>query len=184
MATETVKLHDQCQAAVSLPQTSPRLHCRHCTAGVFFKWKNEKKKLEKERKKIRREKESATESNPSLSFSATAPTPSHTGLTRSSIPRPVSSSPRLPPIQASSPRLSSSPAPKAPTFPSFYLASTAWVRPGKQRILAFVALLAAARVLLQRFLSAPGSSVRPCSISLRGLRCSLWIPPLWLLSVS
>lgn len=106
------------------------LHCRHSTVGVF-KWKIEKENLRKRRKKIRSEKESATESNPSLTFSATSPHSTEDSRALQSLAL------FLPPLAflRSSSRLSSSPAPKAPTFPSFLLGVYGLVRPGKQRIL-------------------------------------------------
>lgn len=85
------------------------------------------------KKKIRSEKESATESNPkAFSFSATAP--HSTQDSRSSIARPrffLRSPSFLSSIQRC---LSSSPAPKAPTFPPLSLGVYGLVRCRKQRI--------------------------------------------------
>lgn len=111
VATETVKHHDQCHSAVSLCTCWNRTTGRRLHEKTF--------KTKKERKKIRTEKESATESNPrSLLFR-------HTGLTRSSIARSVSTSSRLPSFLRSRFVCRLRPPPKLRPFPHFPLASTA-----------------------------------------------------------
>lgn len=124
MATETVKLHDQCQAAVSLPDF-PTTALQTLYSRRLLQMEKREKKLEKERKKIRREKESATESNPSLSFSATAPHPTQDSRALQS------PAPFLPPLaflrsRHPAPVCRLRPPPKLQPFPRF----TWRLRPG------------------------------------------------------
>jgi hypothetical protein len=148
MATETVKFHDQCQVKGQSPHLPPALQAQYSRS---LQMENRKRKPSKEEEKDTEREGERNGKQPKPHLFRHFP-PFHRGLTRSSIPRPVSSSPRLPPIQLSSVVFA------RPQSSNLSLVFTRRLRPGPSRKttdFVFVALFAA--VLLPRFLSAPRS---------------------------
>ena len=135
------------------------------------------KNLQKKRKKIRSEKESATESNPSLSFSAIGPPIPHRthALFNRSPPRPRFFLPR-PSFDPAPPYVVFA-RPQSSNLSPFYLASTAWSAQENNGVCfrCVVRCRAVGGAVFVRSWEFSASLLHFLRTPLGGLRCSRWV---------